>query len=83
MDEFLIAVTISSVEDIGLSKETLLTLCFNFVVYDGNVNFFRFAHFSVREYLESKTNYEVFPQSCQNCSRLSFVLDCLTANTLL
>jgi len=57
-DEFLVAVSFCSGEAIELTKDTLLNLCFNFVVHDDNVNVFRFAHLSVREYLESKDNYE-------------------------
>ncbi len=57
-DEFLVAVSFCSGEAIELTKDTLLNLCFNFVVHDDSVNVFRFAHLSVREYLESKDNYE-------------------------
>ena len=57
-DEFLAAVSFCSGEDIELSKETLLAMCFNFIVHDDSVGTFRFAHLSVREYLESKANYE-------------------------
>ncbi len=57
-DEFLAAVSFCSGEATELTKDTLLNLCFNFVVHDDSVNVFRFAHLSVREYLESKDNYE-------------------------
>lgn len=57
-DEFLVAVSFCSGEGIELTKDTLLNLCFKFVVHDDSVNVFRFAHLSVREYLESKDNYE-------------------------
>ncbi len=57
-DEFLVAVSFCSGEAIELTKDTLLNLCFNFVVHDDSVNVFRFAHLSVREYLESKDSYE-------------------------
>ncbi len=57
-DEFLVAVSFCSGEATELTKDTLLNLCFNFIVHDDSVNVFRFAHLSVREYLESKNNYE-------------------------
>jgi hypothetical protein len=37
-----------------LSAETVLQLCCNFVVHDQELDVFRFAHLSVREYLEEK-----------------------------
>ena len=73
MDEFILAVSTSSGEEIELSKEILLALCLNFIVHDDNMNVFRFAHLLVHEYLESKENYEVQPKhatvafSCLSC----------------
>lgn len=37
-----------------LSSEVLLDLCFNFVVRDSELDVFRFAHLSVREFFEMK-----------------------------
>ncbi|ORY68872.1 uncharacterized protein BCR38DRAFT_455710 [Pseudomassariella vexata] len=39
-----------------IPKGQLLDLCCNLVLYDSNVNTFRLSHFSVREFLEKKTN---------------------------
>jgi ankyrin repeat protein len=41
----------------NLSIEDVLNLCCNLVVYDESVDTFRFAHLSVREYLESQPGY--------------------------
>ena len=41
-----------------LSPDLLLALCFNFIDVDYQLDVFRFAHLSVREYIESKSNYE-------------------------
>ncbi|KAL9636228.1 MAG: hypothetical protein Q9164_002954 [Protoblastenia rupestris] len=41
-----------------LSKEDLIELCFNFLVYDGEMNTFRFAHLSVRDFLEEKAGFD-------------------------
>ena len=58
VDEFITIVGASGNERTDLSKEALLDLCFNFVVLDKDLNIFRFAHLSVREYLEAKGCYE-------------------------
>lgn len=42
-----------------LSRDTLLGLCFNFIVHDAELDIFRFAHLSVREYLESVDSYQL------------------------
>lgn len=41
----------------NLSIKDFLNLCCNLVVYDVSVDTFRFAHLSVREYLESRPGY--------------------------
>src|SRR5690606_15663657 len=38
----------------GLTIKALLTACQNFIIFDKNLEVFRFAHLSVVEYLESK-----------------------------
>lgn len=43
----------------GLSQDALLDLCFNFIVHDAELDVFRFAHLSVREYLESVDRYQL------------------------
>lgn len=47
-----------SCEDAELSAEDLVDLCSNFVVLDTALDVFRFAHLSVREFLEIKDDYE-------------------------
>ena len=44
---------------VSISRDDLLDLCFNFVVHDAGLNVFRFAHLSVREYLESTEHYQL------------------------
>ena len=46
----------NSEEDITV--ESLLDLCNNFVLYDQALDVFRFAHLSVREFLEQKLEYK-------------------------
>ncbi|KAL8826680.1 MAG: hypothetical protein Q9170_007310 [Blastenia crenularia] len=55
--EFLHALSFSSEDKLELSSEELLDLCSGFIVLDANSNRFRFAHLSVREYLESNSEY--------------------------
>lgn len=48
-----------------MTRETLLDLCFNLVVYNENEDFFRFSHLSVREFLEDHgkdTGIEIYPE---------------------
>ncbi|KAI2634056.1 hypothetical protein GGS21DRAFT_543965 [Xylaria nigripes] len=57
-DEFLMAVsTTTDSPSEPLSKDQVLDLCRNFVVFDDNLDTFRFAHLSVREFLESQEEY--------------------------
>lgn len=46
-----------AIED--LSRDALLDLCFNFIVHDAELDVFRFAHLSVREYLETVDSYQL------------------------
>jgi ankyrin repeat protein len=55
---FIRAVSSYRQEKIELSKENVLDLCGNFVVLDTELDVFRFAHLSVREFLELKGGYE-------------------------
>lgn len=54
--DFMLA--LCSCESASLSAEQLLDLCSNFVVLDTGLDVFRFAHLSVREFLETKEEYE-------------------------
>ena len=54
---FLKALSVLDPENSPLSPDSLLDLCFNFLDVDTQLNVFRFAHLSVREYLESKGDY--------------------------
>ena len=55
--DFLHALSFCSVDEVHLSTEELLDLCCNFLVLDNELDVFRFAHLSVREYLETKSEY--------------------------
>ena len=54
-----------------LSPQGILTLCSNLVVIDMELNVFRLAHLSVREYLESQSDF------CTTVSEPSMALQCL------
>jgi ankyrin repeat protein len=45
---------------LSLSNDVLLDICCNMVVLDSEQNVFRFAHLSVREYLEGRRDYTLF-----------------------
>ncbi len=55
--EFLVALSYSQDEIIELSTEEVLDLCFNFVIEDSETDVFRFAHLSVREFLETRHGF--------------------------
>lgn len=55
--EFCTAVVWKIVPAEELTKEKVLDLCHNFVVFDDNLDVFRFAHLSVREFLEKQAEY--------------------------
>ena len=56
--EFLAAVSMGSErESVNLTKETILFICGNLVMYDHELKVFRFAHLSVREYLETQSEF--------------------------
>ncbi|CAI6226851.1 unnamed protein product [Periconia digitata] len=59
-EEFLCAVSLDVQQGqiVSLaSKDHVLKICNNFVVFDSELDTFRFAHLSVREYLEQKPEY--------------------------
>ena len=60
--EFCTAVVLKTAPMEDLTKEHVLDLCHNFVVFDDNLDVFRFAHLSVREFLEKQAPYT--PKSC-------------------
>ncbi|KAI9787978.1 MAG: hypothetical protein M1816_007282, partial [Peltula sp. TS41687] len=56
--EFLAAISIIANKDFELvSKDEVLELCNNFVVFDTQLDTFRFTHLSVREFLEKRPEY--------------------------
>ncbi|KAI9653168.1 MAG: hypothetical protein M1821_007708 [Bathelium mastoideum] len=59
-DEFLCAISMnvqSQDPTVLVSKELVLKICNNFVVFDSQLDTFRFAHLSVREFLEQRPDY--------------------------
>lgn len=55
--EFCTAVVMTIVPAEELTKEHVLDLCHNFVEFDDGLDVFRFAHLSVREFLEKRAEY--------------------------
>lgn len=53
--EFLWAIALNL--DTPVEMESVLDLCHNLVIYDEGLNIFRFAHLSVREFLERKSEF--------------------------
>ncbi|KAI1672188.1 hypothetical protein L13192_03047 [Pyrenophora tritici-repentis] len=59
-EELLCAVSIDSESGSSVkvpSKDLVLKICNNFIVFDPQLDTFRFAHLSVREYLEQRPEY--------------------------
>ncbi len=56
--DFIHALSFCADNRVTLSAEDLLDLYCNFVVLDTEIDVFRFAHLSVREYLEIKAGYD-------------------------
>ena len=55
--EFCTAIVLNTALTEELTKEHVLDLCHNFVVFDDSLDVFRFAHLSVREFLEKQHEY--------------------------
>lgn len=55
--EFCTAVVLNTIPAEELTNEHVLDLCHNFVVFDDSLDVFRFAHASVREFLEKQNEY--------------------------
>ena len=75
-EEFLTALSFCSGDEEILIKDDLLELCFNFVTDDQESNSFRFAHLSVREFLETKEGFD--RESCHRTAAI-FCLRCVSA----
>ena len=57
-ENFLVALQFCRKERTPISSETLLDLCANFVILDSELDVLRFAHLSVREFLEKKEGFD-------------------------
>jgi hypothetical protein len=58
-EEFLAVVSVDpsdTADSDPIAQEDVLEICNNFVVFDNQLNTFRFAHLSVREFLEQRVN---------------------------
>ena len=78
-DEFLSALSFCNGNGEILIKDDLLELCFNFVTDDQESDSFRFAHLSVREFLETKEGFD--RESCHRTAAI-FCLRCVSAPNL-
>ena len=56
--DFLVGLQFCREEKTPVPIETLLDLCANFVILDRELNVFRFAHLSVREFLEEREGFD-------------------------
>lgn len=78
--EFLWAVAINltiPIEDV--TRQTVLDLCHNFVLYDEGLDIFRFAHLSVREFLETRSEFSEV--SCDSLAAESCLLHMIASST--
>ena len=78
-EEFLTALSFCNRDEEILIKDDLLELCFNFVIDDQESNSLRFAHLSVREFLETKEGFD--RESCHRTAAI-FCLRCVSAPNL-
>ncbi|KAL8777083.1 MAG: hypothetical protein Q9194_002752 [Teloschistes cf. exilis] len=78
-EEFLTALTFCNEDEERLQKDDLLALCFNFVIDDQESDSFRFAHLSVREFLETKEDFN--RESCHRTAAI-FCLRCVSSPNL-
>lgn len=82
--EFLMAVAANlSTCDENISVNSLLDFCNNFVLYDETYDFFRFAHLSVREFLERKPEFAEASCNClaAECCLLQLIASSNCPNT--
>ena len=59
--EFCTAIVLNTIPAEELTKEHVLDLCHGFIVFDDSLEVFRFAHLSVREFLEKHDEYMANP----------------------
>ena len=82
--DFLTAVAANlNISDGEISVDSLLELCNNFVVYDEGLDVFRFAHLSVREFLEQLPEFTKVPcySLAAECCLLQIVASSNCPNT--
>lgn len=75
-EEFLTALSFCNWNEEILIKDDLLELCFNFVTDDQESDSFRFAHLSVREFLETQDGFD--RETCHRTAA-TFCLRCVSA----
>lgn len=77
--EFLWAVAINlTVPFEDVTRQTVLDLCYNFVLYDEGLDIFRFAHLSVREFLETRSEFSEV--SCDSLAAESCLLHMIASS---
>ena len=80
--EFLAAVSMGTEREFGnLTKDTILFICGNLVMFDRELKVFRFAHLSVREYLETQSKFT--PGAVHSLGAEMSLLVCLNKYTKL
>lgn len=68
VDEFLAAIFIGFAETyIEVTKKNVLNICKNIVIYDSELDIFRFAHLSVRDFLEKNMYDKAHVFAAQTC----------------
>lgn len=66
--EFLTAISVDFEEtSIRVTKENVLHICHNLVIYDSELDIFRFAHLSVRDFLEERMITEANSLAAELC----------------
>lgn len=75
-EEFLTALSFCNGDEEVLNKDDLLELCFNFVTDDQESDSLRFAHLSVREFLETKEGFD--RETCHRTAAI-YCLRCVSA----
>lgn len=78
-EDFLTALSFCNEDGERLQKDDLLALCFNFVIDDQESDSFRFAHLSVREFLETKEKFD--SESCHRTAAIG-CLRCVSGPNL-
>jgi ankyrin repeat protein len=79
--EFLTAISMTPRRRFGrVSKDQVLKICRNLVVFDTTLDTFRFAHLSVREFLEKHPEYDITAINCLAAETCLFKLVCAAPN---